>query len=143
MHAVRHVVYAAGAALLYPTQQDDPGTGMTRRQPKRLDLGHQHFLTFVEWHPDDLPANRKLYKVPKSKPMPHIKKAGATVYHPNLKQPGTECIVGVTFEIPPMITQPGRGWKVESFEPLTLSPSLLCTVCGDHGFIRDGKWVPA
>jgi hypothetical protein len=27
-------------------------------------------------------------------------------------------------------------------EHLTLSPSLLCS-CGDHGFIRDGKWVKA
>lgn len=36
-----------------------------------------------------------------------------------------------------------QAWKVESLEPLTLSPSLLCTVCGDHGFIREGKWVKA
>lgn len=46
-------------------------------------------------------------------------------------------------------------WTVENLEPLTLSPSLLCThplrffredlggECGDHGFIRDGKWVSA
>jgi hypothetical protein len=34
-------------------------------------------------------------------------------------------------------------WVVESEEPLTLSPSLLCTACGDHGFVRDGAWVPA
>ena len=33
---------------------------------------------------------------------------------------------------------------------LTLAPSILCTVgrtglpeCGFHGFVRDGKWVPA
>lgn len=37
----------------------------------------------------------------------------------------------------------GRGWVVESEEPLTLSPSLLCMTCGHHGFIRDGKWIPA
>lgn len=35
------------------------------------------------------------------------------------------------------------SWIVESVEPLTLSPSVLCTTCGHHGFIRDGKWVPA
>lgn len=35
------------------------------------------------------------------------------------------------------------GWKVESEDPLTLSPSLLCRICGHHGFIRAGKWVPA
>jgi hypothetical protein len=34
-------------------------------------------------------------------------------------------------------------WKVESEEPFTISPSILCRACGDHGFIRDGKWVRA
>jgi hypothetical protein len=34
-------------------------------------------------------------------------------------------------------------WRVASMEPLTLEPSLLCSTCGHHGFIRDGKWVPA
>jgi hypothetical protein len=35
------------------------------------------------------------------------------------------------------------GWTVEQAQPLTLSPSILCRVCNLHGFIRDGKWVPA
>lgn len=35
------------------------------------------------------------------------------------------------------------GWKLESEQPLTMSPSLLCRGCQCHGFIRDGKWVPA
>lgn len=110
-----------------------------RKGPERIDLGHSHYLTFVRWAPDDLPANRKLY----GSPLPKVEKAGATIYHPNLKQPGTECIAGVTFNIPEMNLAPGASWNVESLEPLTLSPSLLCTVCGDHGFIRDGRWVPA
>ena len=25
----------------------------------------------------------------------------------------------------------------------TLAPSILCRACGEHGFLRDGKWVPA
>jgi hypothetical protein len=36
----------------------------------------------------------------------------------------------------------GPWWHADSWEPLSLSPSLLCT-CGDHGFIREGKWVRA
>jgi hypothetical protein len=36
-----------------------------------------------------------------------------------------------------------RGWQLESLEPLTLSPSVLCMSCQHHGFIRGGKWVPA
>jgi hypothetical protein len=34
-------------------------------------------------------------------------------------------------------------WQVECWDPLTLSPSLLCRSCGSHGFIREGKWVSA
>lgn len=57
---------------------------------------------------------------------------GASVYH---KAPsGEDCLSGFNL-------LPG-GWKMEQAYPLTISPSLLCS-CGDHGFIRDGKWVPA
>lgn len=35
-----------------------------------------------------------------------------------------------------------HGHELISTDPLTISPSLLCR-CGDHGFIRDGKWVAA
>jgi len=38
---------------------------------------------------------------------------------------------------------PPYGWKLESVDPLTISPSLLCTRCQRHGFIRGGRWVPA
>lgn len=33
-------------------------------------------------------------------------------------------------------------WQVESLDPVTISPSLLCQ-CGHHGFIRSGRWEPA
>jgi len=36
----------------------------------------------------------------------------------------------------------GPLWTLESMEPLTLSPSILCG-CGHHGFVRNGKWVGA
>ncbi len=32
---------------------------------------------------------------------------------------------------------------VESVDPLTVSPSVLCPDCSLHGFIRDGRWQPA
>jgi uncharacterized protein DUF6527 len=35
-----------------------------------------------------------------------------------------------------------HSWAVESADPLTISPSLLCTACRVHGFIRGGKWQP-
>lgn len=37
----------------------------------------------------------------------------------------------------------GTFWTVVQREPLTLTPSILCTGCGCHGFITNGEWVPA
>ena len=36
-----------------------------------------------------------------------------------------------------------RAWQLVSEDPLTLSPSVLCLGCKLHGFIREGRWVPA
>lgn len=38
--------------------------------------------------------------------------------------------------------QPGPLWELHSLEPLHVEPSILCHTCGEHGFIRDGKWIP-
>jgi hypothetical protein len=38
------------------------------------------------------------------------------------------------------------AWTLDSLDPLTVSPSILCRgkACGDfHGFIRNGGWVSA
>jgi hypothetical protein len=37
----------------------------------------------------------------------------------------------------------GTTWTVNSYDPLDLHPSILHPDCGFHGFIRQGKWVPA
>jgi len=57
---------------------------------------------------------------------------------------GNMCGSWIPFDVPAAYkyTAGSPKWQVASYEPLTLSPSLLCN-CGDHGFIRDGKWVPA
>lgn len=34
-------------------------------------------------------------------------------------------------------------WTVDAADPLSLNPSLLCTQCGEHGWVREGRWVPA
>lgn len=34
-------------------------------------------------------------------------------------------------------------WTVESWDPLTLTPSILCRRCGHHGWIRNGVWESA
>lgn len=55
---------------------------------------------------------------------------------------GRECGGSVTFDVPEAEGLRGPRWSVEQCEPLTISPSVLCS-CGHHGFIRDGRWVPA
>jgi len=49
---------------------------------------------------------------------------------------------GILFDLPELeIPFKGRPkWKVNSWEPLDLSPSIQCS-CGDHGFIKQGKWT--
>ncbi len=57
---------------------------------------------------------------------------------------GEWCSGFVAFDVPSdYLTGREPKWQVESFDPLTLSPSLLCRACGHHGFIREGRWVPA
>jgi hypothetical protein len=34
------------------------------------------------------------------------------------------------------------GHVIEPGEPLTVAGSLVCTDCGDHGWVRAGQWVP-
>lgn len=114
---------------------------------ERIDLGLDHSLVFYAWAPDDLPENRALYNVPDGAPMPKIDKAGAIVRHrgappevPAADQTGW-CEGGITFDLPDSPLS-GPRWTVVTWEPLTLTPSILCS-CGDHGFITNGQWVPA
>jgi len=34
------------------------------------------------------------------------------------------------------------GHTIVQPDPLTVSPSILCTDCTVHGFVTDGRWVP-
>jgi hypothetical protein len=65
--------------------------------------------------------------------------------HHHLKPDNTGCSGGsVLFDIPANEDFPDHAkWTLVSLEPLHLEPSLLCVICGSHGFIRDGLWVPA
>jgi len=99
------------------------------------DLGDGHFYRFAGWFPD-----RDLN--PQYDGIPDVARYAAMVRH--LTPAGIPCMGGVTFDSETARRiEPGKPtWTVESWEPLTLSPSLLCS-CGDHGFIRDGRWVKA
>lgn len=101
-----------------------------------IDLGHGHTLTYMGWYPD-----RELN--PQDRGLPDVERYAALIEHvaPN----GEPCASAATFagEVQAQIEPNKPTWTVESWEPLTLSPSLLCRRCGDHGFIRAGKWVTA
>jgi hypothetical protein len=101
-----------------------------------VDLGHDHTLRWLSWSPD-----RDLN--PQYADQPDIDRIGAIIDH--VRADGQPCDGGVIhFDLPGVRDViPDRAvWTVESWDPLTLSPSLLCH-CGDHGYIRDGRWVVA
>ena len=51
------------------------------------------------------------------------------------------CMGGFIWRIPgPDYPNQNQGlWTLDTWEPLTISPSLLCS-CGVHGFIERGAW---
>jgi|GEM_PF-1483502 len=58
------------------------------------------------------------------------------------------CASAVAFDTPASRKAHGEDGKVAfhtvvSWEPLTLLESCLCTACGHHGHVREGRWVPS
>lgn len=114
-----------------------------------IDIGHDHFIRFANWEPDrSILANAELYAN-----VPDLKPCGVTIWHKRRSgkssSPNNWCCGHVNFDLP---NNPFKGhvWQVHSLDPLDLSPSILCKapdeqgiVCGDHGFIKQGRWVVA
>lgn len=96
---------------------------MTNEQT--IDLGDGHTLTWSTYQDDP--------------------RAGASVDH--LKPDGTPCAGWISIEGGAWAKSFAPGsiatWTLEQVDPPTLSPSLLCRACGDHGFVRAGRWVRA
>jgi hypothetical protein len=92
-----------------------------------LDLGNGHYAAF--WKAQNDPDGTR---------------RGLVHYHPAGPQ-GTEtgrCAGSIAFDTDDRPENAGRPkWHLESMEPLTVSPSLLCRSCGSHGWIRQGRWV--
>jgi hypothetical protein len=101
----------------------------------KIDLGDDHTLAFFQWSPD-----RDLN--PQYEGIPDVEKFGANIAHQTPS--GEECLSAVVFhsEFSKQIYGHDQ-WTVESWEPLTLSPSILCKRCGDHGWIKEGRWQKA
>lgn len=101
-----------------------------------IDLGNDHWAHFVGHGGEGITQN--------GQPVPWTEKYGLSVIHRCAKTESGWDEGFVTFDIPENTEGDARPkWKVESWDPLTLSPSLLQRGCGDHGFVRDGKWVRA
>ena len=101
--------------------------------PGAMDLGSGHVGFKASWSPD-----RDLN--PQYDGIPDIPWCGLTIEH--TAPDGAECSGHITFAVPGTEIWPHHKWTVISFDPLHVEPSILCD-CGDHGFIRDGRWVTA
>ena len=88
-----------------------------------VDIGHGVRIVRVDYHGRD-----------------GTRTAGIEYVHPDGR--GGECLGWIAFRGVDE-GETGHAWTVECHNPLTLSPSLRCRACGHHGFIREGKWVPA
>lgn len=66
--------------------------------------------------------------------------AGVAYRHPN-PDTGHQCEGWAPFN--PENDPGGQWWDLVQLDPLTITPSLACRGCGHHGFITDGRWVPA
>lgn len=63
---------------------------------------------------------------------------GVLLTHPCAKREGqpVEDFIPVNY-------MPARDWQLVSRDPITLHPSVDYKCCGLHGFVTNGKWVPA
>lgn len=111
-----------------------------------IDLGHGHTMQFVTWGPDMAlnPQWAHLAHLIRQDP-----RVGINVSHAH-RETGEPCVgyCALDTELARLAGLAGGAhadgtWQVEKWDPFTISPSLLCRACGDHGFIREGRWAPA
>lgn len=93
-----------------------------------FELGHGHIGTYISAQPNP--------------DRPEIERYGMLLKHSTPE--GNACMGTVVFASDTAReAEPGKDvWEVESWVPLTLSPSILCS-CGDHGWVKEGRWIPA
>lgn len=67
--------------------------------------------------------------------------AGVLLYHRH--RDGSVCGGFVQFDVPGA-DRSRPLWKIESWDPLTLSPSIQDKTCSEglHGYIRQDRWCP-
>lgn len=93
---------------------------MMRPPENAIPIGPDHYVTFVTRRDGS--------------------KAGIYEWH---RDPQGQWCAGYILFAQPHESHTRPSWTVESEQPLTLSPSVLCRACNNHGWIREGRWVPA
>lgn len=120
--------------MAHPTRESEPDViNANDIESYDFDFGSDVYGAKFCWSPD-----RELN--PQYEGVPDIEWAGLTLLHKHGDEWHRD---SVTFDLPGTQSRGRPLWQVVSWEPLTLSPSILNRVCGWHGFIRDGKWVTA
>lgn len=94
------------------------------------DLGDGYSLRFYSWKPE-----RELN--PQYDGIPDLDVAGAIMRCKHGNEGSINFDRGDVYKE----ILSGPYWTVESWEPLTLSPSIDSGCC--HGYIREGRWVTA
>lgn len=102
---------------------------------ERRDLGYGFSYTFFVWSPD-----RELN--PQYAGIPDIDPAGVLIWR------GETVVAGPWFDMPAVRrVHKGPVWQLVSLNPLHIEPSIQMydppNVPSYHGFIRDGRWIPA
>ncbi len=114
---------------------------MTNDTNEILDLGDSHVAKWFGFHPDREinPHYSDLERYP------DVDHFCLEIAH--LTPDGKPCwsAVYVDGEVQRRVLKPSQIWQVHSKEgePLTLTPSIGCQRCNDHGFIINGKWSRA
>lgn len=106
-----------------------------------VDLGQGHKARFFVWDPDmSIQSNAEKFADAPGSPEDPV---GAIIEHPSLKD-GSPCSGSIHFDTPRTSFMSERNrWQLVSLDPLHVEPSILCNRCGDHGFIRNGRWETA
>jgi hypothetical protein len=114
---------------------------MTDDTNKILDLGSNHIAKWYGFHPDR-ELNPQFSNLAEFR---DVDEFCLEIAH--LTPVGEPCwsAIHLDGDLQRRVLKPSQIWQRISAEgePLSVSPSIACQRCGDHGFILDGKWSKA
>lgn len=109
-----------------------------------IDLGDDHHFVWLDGstatHEERFPETTH----PSAGDGRPVTRCGIIVDHRN-PNTGERCAGAVMFAkvLNPSEHEAKRPiWECVNLDPLHLEPSILCS-CGDHGYVRDGRWQRA